>query len=255
MGQIGWPPLYTSMPCPDDASYAVPITPIDPCEAAFITFIQDPYENQSMYNWESNSMFATKLRNPPHRVSTRQLTHFRPQFIPHENEDEQKEEGNKEDKAKTREVDANYARSLGSQSSQARSLASSVREETVGVSRRSIPKAYTDRDMASCAGPSVPKFKAKGQRKKITIEQKRSNHIRHEKKRRELIRDGFNELTELVPGLRGGAWSRSKILYKATELLKTLLEKNEALQEQLNALKAGSLGRGNNSESWETDTI
>ncbi len=194
--------------------------------------------------WGSDAMFDTEARSPRRRVGVRQLTQFRLQFMPdEEEEEEEEEEEDEEDDEEEQDADADDAQSTGSRSSPARSPASSVRKGPIGRSRRNVPKkAYTESSAASAGGPSISKREPKGQRKKLTIEQKRSNHIRHEKKRRGLIRDGFNDLTELVPELRGGTWSRSRILFKAVEFLKTLLEKNEALQEQLDTLKASEQG-------------
>ncbi|OAQ97778.1 hypothetical protein LLEC1_00551 [Akanthomyces lecanii] len=185
--------------------------------------------------WGSDAMFDTQPKSPQRRVGVRQLTQFRLQFMPgQEEEEEEEEDDDEEDDEEEQDADADDAQSTGSRSSTARSPASSVRKGPIGRSRRNVPKkAYTESSAASV------KREPKGQRKKLTIEQKRSNHIRHEKKRRGLIRDGFNDLTELVPELRGGTWSRSRILFKAVEFLKTLLEKNEELQEQLDTLKTG----------------
>lgn len=44
---------------------------------------------------------------------------------------------------------------------------------------------------------------AKPTRENLTEEQKRENHIKSEQKRRTLIREGFEDLNNLVPGLRG----------------------------------------------------
>lgn len=84
---------------------------------------------------------------------------------------------------------------------------------------------------------SMPSTKPRSSPKRLTVEQKRSNHIRHEQKRRGLIRDGFNELTVLIPELQGGTWSRSRILFKAAESLQTLIKSNEALQQELDTLR------------------
>ncbi|OAA56928.1 HLH transcription factor [Akanthomyces lecanii RCEF 1005] len=194
--------------------------------------------------WGSDAMFDTEARSPRRRVGVRQLTQFRLQFMPDEEEDEEEEEEeDEEDDEEEQDADADDAQSTGSRSSPARSPASSVGKGPIGRSRRNVPKkAYTESSAASAARPSISEREPKGQRKKLTIEQKRSNHIRHEKKRRGLIRDGFNDLTELVPELRGGTSSKSKILFKVADLLKTLLEEKEALQEQLGGLEASEQG-------------
>ncbi|KID90374.1 Helix-loop-helix DNA-binding protein, partial [Metarhizium majus ARSEF 297] len=56
-------------------------------------------------------------------------------------------------------------------------------------------------------------------REKLTEQQKRRNHILHEKKRRALIKEGFDDLLDLVPGVRDRGLSKSAILLRAAEWL------------------------------------
>lgn len=74
-------------------------------------------------------------------------------------------------------------------------------------------------------------------RENLTEEQKRENHIRSEQKRRTLIKEGFDDLGELVPGLRGGSFSKSTTLSMAAEWLEELLRGNKALTMQMLALE------------------
>ncbi|KAF4978858.1 hypothetical protein FDECE_18148 [Fusarium decemcellulare] len=78
---------------------------------------------------------------------------------------------------------------------------------------------------------------AKAVRENLTEEQKRENHIRSEQKRRTLIKEGFDDLCELVPGLRGGGFSKSTMLSMAADWLDELLKGNEALAAQLASLE------------------
>jgi len=81
----------------------------------------------------------------------------------------------------------------------------------------------------------------------LTEEEKRANHIASEKKRRNLIRLGFQELTDLVPCLSSGVGvdgsltpfnnSKSTILFKAIEYIKQLEMRNKELTQQLNTLQ------------------
>ncbi|PHH93178.1 hypothetical protein CDD83_10727 [Cordyceps sp. RAO-2017] len=73
-------------------------------------------------------------------------------------------------------------------------------------------------------------------RENLTEEQKRENHIRSEQKRRTLIKEGFDDLGELVPGLKGGGFSKSTTLAMAAEWLEDLVRGNKALSAQLAAL-------------------
>lgn len=74
---------------------------------------------------------------------------------------------------------------------------------------------------------------AKAIRENLTEDQKRENHIKSEQKRRTLIREGFEDLGELVPGLRGGGFSKSAVLIMSADWLEELIQGNEALRQQL----------------------
>ncbi|KAK9442015.1 bHLH family transcription factor [Metarhizium brunneum] len=78
---------------------------------------------------------------------------------------------------------------------------------------------------------------AKSARENLSEEQKRENHIRSEQKRRTLIKEGFDDLGELVPGLKGGGFSKSTTLAMAAEWLDELLLGNKALAMQVSALE------------------
>ncbi|KND94504.1 hypothetical protein TOPH_01089 [Tolypocladium ophioglossoides CBS 100239] len=74
---------------------------------------------------------------------------------------------------------------------------------------------------------------AKPPRENLSEEQKRENHIRSEQKRRTLIKEGFDDLGELVPGLRGGGFSKSTTLTMAADWLEELIRGNQTLSSQL----------------------
>ena len=78
---------------------------------------------------------------------------------------------------------------------------------------------------------------SKAARENLTEEQKRTNHILSEQKRRNLIRQGFEDLCTLVPALRGGGFSKSAMLTGAADWLEDLLHGNDILQSQLHDLK------------------
>jgi hypothetical protein len=79
---------------------------------------------------------------------------------------------------------------------------------------------------------------SKSARENLTEEQKRSNHILSEQKRRNLIKQGFEELCSIVPELRGGGFSKSAMLLQAADWIEETLKGNEKLRHQLNQLKA-----------------
>lgn len=133
--------------------------------------------------------------------------------------------------------DADVSLSAGHRSSQAYSPTPSVEKEVELDQRAAAKKVDKDISTAGTAGPSAISQGPSRQRKKLTVEQKRSNHIRYEKRRRALIRDRFTALAELLPGLDGENCSKSRTLFSAVEQLQVLLEKNKLLQEQVDMLK------------------
>lgn len=74
-------------------------------------------------------------------------------------------------------------------------------------------------------------------RENLTEEQKRENHIKSEQKRRTLIREGFEDLNNLVPGLRGGGFSKSAVLTMSADWLENLLQGNDVLRQRLDSLQ------------------
>jgi len=78
---------------------------------------------------------------------------------------------------------------------------------------------------------------AKAARENLTEDQKRENHIKSEQKRRTLIREGFEDLGELVPGLRGGGFSKSAVLIMAADWLEELINGNQVLRGRLDQME------------------
>lgn len=74
-------------------------------------------------------------------------------------------------------------------------------------------------------------------RENLTEDQKRENHIKSEQKRRTLIREGFEDLGELVPGLRGGGFSKSAVLIMSADWLEDLIQGNKVLQARLDQME------------------
>lgn len=67
----------------------------------------------------------------------------------------------------------------------------------------------------------------------LSVDQKRANHILSEQKRRNLIRGGFKELTELIPTLKNINNSKSTILFKSVDYIKQLEKRNKSLKDKL----------------------
>lgn len=77
----------------------------------------------------------------------------------------------------------------------------------------------------------------KATRENLTEDQKRENHIKSEQKRRTLIREGFEDLGELVPGLHGGGFSKSAVLIMSADWLEDLIQGNDILRQRLAQLQ------------------
>ncbi|KAI8634053.1 hypothetical protein F5Y19DRAFT_461557 [Xylariaceae sp. FL1651] len=70
---------------------------------------------------------------------------------------------------------------------------------------------------------------AKPPRENLSDAQKRENHIKSEQKRRGAIKEGFDDLTHIVPNLKGGGYSKSTVLNLAGEWLEALIKGNEEM--------------------------
>lgn len=64
---------------------------------------------------------------------------------------------------------------------------------------------------------------------RLTEQEKKNNHIASEQKRRAAIREGFDRLTELVPGLEGQGRSESVVLKKTVDYLRVQLQRRKEL--------------------------
>lgn len=67
----------------------------------------------------------------------------------------------------------------------------------------------------------------------LSEDQKRANHIASEQKRRNTIRGGFKELTEIIPTLKNINNSKSTILFKSVDYIKQLDKRNKSLKDKL----------------------
>ncbi|KAL1915770.1 uncharacterized protein VTP21DRAFT_6529 [Calcarisporiella thermophila] len=83
------------------------------------------------------------------------------------------------------------------------------------------------------APTSNAKTGRKPHRELLTEEEKRANHIASEQKRRNLIRSGFRDLTEIVPSLRNANHSKSTVLFQAIEYIQRLEQQTRILRERV----------------------
>jgi hypothetical protein len=87
-------------------------------------------------------------------------------------------------------------------------------------------------DDRSSLTPTGTSKSASGQEKekpRLTDQEKKSNHIASEQKRRAAIREGFDRLTELVPGLEGQGRSESIVLQKTVDFIHLKLQERQSL--------------------------
>ncbi|KAF9430072.1 hypothetical protein BGZ94_008436 [Podila epigama] len=85
--------------------------------------------------------------------------------------------------------------------------------------------------------------KRKPYKELLTEEEKRANHIASEQKRRNTIRNGFKDMTELIPDLKDLNSSKSTILFKAVDFIKHLEQRNQILQEKASRLESRLLSQ------------
>ncbi|KAI8963392.1 hypothetical protein F5Y11DRAFT_346563 [Daldinia sp. FL1419] len=115
---------------------------------------------------------------------------------------------------------------------------SSIPPKSAARKRKSKPDLRETPDASSGSQETPGKRRkstisaGKTARENLTDAQKRENHIKSEQKRRSAIKEGFDDLGELVPNLRGGGYSKSTMLSIAGEWLETLLKGNEELEQK-----------------------
>ncbi|KAK6214837.1 putative helix-loop-helix DNA-binding domain-containing protein [Colletotrichum tabaci] len=82
--------------------------------------------------------------------------------------------------------------------------------------------------------PSAPADAEQPEEKpRLTEAEKKQNHIASEQKRRQAIREGFDRLTELVPGLEGQGRSEGLVLKKTVEFMKEQLRQRQELVDRI----------------------
>lgn len=70
---------------------------------------------------------------------------------------------------------------------------------------------------------------------RLTEEQKRQNHITSEQKRRQAIRDGFDKLAEIVPGIQGQGRSEGHVLNVSVQHILEQLDRRSSLIQDIEA--------------------
>ncbi|KAF4254267.1 hypothetical protein KXW98_000381 [Aspergillus fumigatus] len=118
------------------------------------------------------------------------------------------------------------------------SLASSSSEPSYSPIPASASTTAEDghtRSSTTPTGPSSSKQAAASgtatdrDKPRLTEQEKKNNHIASEQKRRAAIREGFDRLTELVPGLEGQGRSESVVLRKTVDFIHMKLQERQEL--------------------------
>ncbi|RYP22826.1 hypothetical protein DL767_008972 [Monosporascus sp. MG133] len=73
---------------------------------------------------------------------------------------------------------------------------------------------------------------SKAPRENLSEAQKRENHIKSEQKRRGAIKEGYQELCQIVPNLSSSGYSKSMMLTMAADWLEDLIRGNEELAKR-----------------------
>ncbi|KAF2792037.1 hypothetical protein K505DRAFT_350891 [Melanomma pulvis-pyrius CBS 109.77] len=87
-------------------------------------------------------------------------------------------------------------------------------------------------------------------RPRLTEAQKKENHIRSEQKRREAIREGFDRLASIVPGMEGQGRSEAVVLEATIKYMREMVVERQQII-------AAAQAKGINTTGWELpkDTI
>ncbi|KAF2676997.1 hypothetical protein K458DRAFT_269147, partial [Lentithecium fluviatile CBS 122367] len=83
-------------------------------------------------------------------------------------------------------------------------------------------------------------------RPRLTEAQKKENHIRSEQKRREAIREGFDRLASIVPGMEGQGRSEAVVLEATLQHMREQITKRKELIAEGRA-------KGIDTTQWELD--
>lgn len=103
--------------------------------------------------------------------------------------------------------------------------------------KRSFPTKAPTTSTTTTTTTSRPSKKIRANKELLTEEEKRANHIASEQKRRSTIRNGFKDLTDLIPTLKNINNSKSTVLFKAVDFIRHLERRNKNLREKIESLE------------------
>ncbi|KAI9720515.1 MAG: hypothetical protein M1828_005686 [Chrysothrix sp. TS-e1954] len=140
-------------------------------------------------------------------------------------------QSHKRRRSKYRDEDGDYEEQ-GTSRAKGKGARSSLGKETSNTEspgRRRKSPALSSRD--------IQESRTSGARENLMEEQKRSNHIQSERKRRNLIKQGFEDINRMVPELRSGGFSKSNMLLEAAKFMRQLRDGNEELKRRFGAVQ------------------
>ncbi|KAF2667155.1 hypothetical protein BT63DRAFT_331081 [Microthyrium microscopicum] len=100
------------------------------------------------------------------------------------------------------------------------------------LARRESEASVSQKRQRRASAPGARPVK----RENLSEQQKRQNHIASEQKRRQQIKSGFDELNQLVPGLRDNGQSKSAMLMEACAFLEQVQKANEKIAAMMGSL-------------------
>ena len=114
----------------------------------------------------------------------------------------------------------------------------SKRSKTSSAKKAPVtPKKLSREDSTPKSRPSS----AKPTRQHLTDEQKKTNHIISEQKRRDLIKQGYEGIREMVPALKDVKHSKGAMLEAAADWLEEIVKCNKDLKRQLASMKGEAM--------------
>ncbi|KAF2091295.1 helix-loop-helix DNA-binding domain-containing protein, partial [Saccharata proteae CBS 121410] len=81
--------------------------------------------------------------------------------------------------------------------------------------------------------PHPPSLTTAPEKPRLTEEEKKNNHIASEQKRRQAIRQGFDRLAAIVPGMEGQGRSEAIVLEATVKYMKEQYEEQRRLVEKM----------------------
>lgn len=120
----------------------------------------------------------------------------------------------------------------------------------VGASSHAVPTRQEVPPPVEPPSPPPPRATKLGRKRTLTAGQRKANHILSEQRRRARIREACDRLCEVVPALHAPA-SEEVVIQNTIEHVQSLLDRQNALLEQLDRARKGHVPAGGTLALWE----